>query len=158
MSRLLVLAILLLPCLAQAKAWMGITPAESSREDVFKRFGEPTKKVAQADGKEILAYVGEHAIKGTAQAQFIIASGKVEQIVVFPASTLDITEIEDSFGRSCATEKPGSGAPCYHKQLTDDFRTYFWYKRSGLVVFFNEDKKTVQSLIYNAPASATASK
>ena len=154
--RLLALAALLLPTLALAKPWMGITPAESSRDEVIRKFGEPTKKVVQAEGKEVLAYVGDHAIKGTTQAQFVIAGGKVEQIVVFPATSLDISEVEDTYGRSCAAEKSPSGAACYTKQLTDDFRSFFWYKRLGLVVFFSDDKKTVQSIVFNAPASASA--
>jgi hypothetical protein len=149
------LVLLLSPAVAWPKPWNGITPGESMRADVLQRFGEPSKTVAQSDGKELLAYTAEQAINGTTQAQFtVLPSGKIEQIVVFPSTSLDVADIEDTFGKACAAvEKTGgAGGSCYSKQLTDDFRSYFWYKRLGLVVFFNEDKRTVHSILYNVPA------
>lgn len=142
---------------AAAKPWNGVNPGSSTKADVLKRFGEPTKKVTQ-DGKEVLAYIGEQAIKGTTQTQFTVGTGGlVEQITVFPATAIDKPTVEESFGPACAA--PGTAGPspatstCYVKKLTDDFRTYFWYKRAGFVVFFTEDGKSVYSLLYNAPAS-----
>jgi hypothetical protein len=155
---LLVFIILLAPLTSWAKPWKGITPGASTRADVLQTFGEPTKKVKTGD-KEVLAYLGEHAISGTTQAQFtVLSNGKVEQIVVFPATTLEITEIEDTYGGSCAAaEKAGKQvAACYSKMLNDEFRAFFWYKRLGLVVFFGDDKKTVQSITFTSPAAANA--
>jgi len=155
-KRVVPLIAVLLPALALAKPWNGITPGETPKAEVVKRFGEPSKKLAQGD-KEVMAYIGDQAIKGTPQAQFVIKEGKVEQMVVFPATTLELPEIEDTYGKACAVvEKNGKAAHCYHKQLTDEFRTYLWYKRLGLVVFLNEDKKTVHSIIFNSPVAANA--
>jgi len=141
------------PRLATAKAWNGITPGSSTRADVVKKFGEPTKKVPDK-AKEVLGYIGEQAIKGTTQTQFTInGNGVVEQIVVFPASQVDKATVEDNFGPACSGAPVNSTANCYTKKLTDDFRTYFWYKRLGLVIFFTEDGKSVYSFMYNAPGS-----
>jgi len=153
MKRLVILVLVSLPALAEAKPWLGITPTESTRADVVKKFGEPSKKVPQDGGKELIAYTGEKAIPGTREAQFTIASGKVEQIVVFPTSAVELSEVEETYGKSCAaSEKPP--ANCYSKLLSDNFKTYFWYKKLGLVVFFLDDKKTVHSILFNAPAPA----
>jgi len=150
MGRLLGLALLtlLLPALAHAKAWNGITPNESKRADVVAKFGEPSKTVKQGD-KEIVAYLGKKAIAGTSQAQFTVsAAGVVESIAVFPATKPELSEIEESYGKSCEATK--AAEPCYSKKLTDDFKVYFIYKKLGLIVFFGEDKKTVQSLQFTA--------
>lgn len=153
MKRTLVLLLVLLPGLAQAKPWLGITPTETLRAEVVKRFGEPSKKVQQDGGREILAYTGEKAIPGTKEAQFTIAHGKVEQIVVFPSTAVELAEVEETYGKACgSSERPPPN--CYHRLLSDNFRIYFWYKRLGLVVFFLEDKKSVHSILFNAPASA----
>lgn len=158
MKHLAFLLLLVAPALASARPWNDIHPGQSARTEVVRKFGEPTRKVKQGD-KEILAYLGDQAIKGTTQAQFTVgADGKVEQIVVFPAVTIDVSEIEDMYGPSCAgAEKAGKRvAHCHVKQLTDDFRTYYWYKRMGLVVFFGDDKKTVYSFQFMPPAGGAA--
>jgi hypothetical protein len=155
MRRLFALIIVLVPSLAMAKPWMGITPGESTRAEVVKKFGEPKKKVSQ-DDKEVLAYIGDKAIKGTTQAQFtVLATGKVEKIAVFPTAKLELDEVEETYGKACAAvDKAGQPVPaCYVKVMGDDFKPYFWYKKLGLVVFFSEDKKTVHSIVFTAPAS-----
>jgi hypothetical protein len=37
------------------------------------------------------------------------------------------------------------------KLSEDDYKTYYWFKQLGLVVFFNADGTTVQSFMYVAP-------
>ena len=154
----LALFVLLFPALALARPWMGITPMESTKNDVIGKFGEPKKKVQQGD-KEVIAYLGDRAIRGTTQAHFtVLASGKVEQISVFPAGKVDLSEVEETYGKACADLDKAAQlvTACYVKQLTDEFRTYFWYKRAGLVVFFAEDKKTVHSIVFSAPVKDAA--
>lgn len=138
---------------AWAKPWNGIEPGVSHREEVLKKFGEPSKKV-NVESKEILAYVGPQAIKGTTEAQFRIDSATklVERIDVFPAATVDREAVENTYGPACP---PGPNPPsaCYVKKLTDEFQTYFLYSKLGLAVFWNEDAKTVKSFVFQVPKS-----
>lgn len=139
---------------ASAKPWQGIEPGSSKKEDVVKKFGEPSRTMTQ-DGKEILAYFSKEAIKGTTQTQFKVdpATQLVERIDVFPAPVIEKDTIENSYGAACpAGAMPAT--PCYLRKLTDDFRTYFLYVKLGVAIFFNEDGKTVQSFVFTTPKAA----
>lgn len=159
MRTLLAVLIVAAPALAFGRPWMGITPGESTRAEVIKKFGEPKKSVAQGE-KEILGYTGSTAVSGSKQTQVTIgANGKVEQIAVFPATPLEAAEIEEVYGKACAAYAGGGEGVvnCYAKQLTDDFKPVYRYRKAGLIVFFAADKKTVQSLVFtsaDAPARA----
>jgi hypothetical protein len=139
---------------AAAKPWQGIEPGVSKREDIVKKFGEPSRTVTQ-DGKEIIAYLGKEAIKGTTQAQFKVDPGSqlVERIDVFPRPVIDKDTIENSYGPACPSG-PAPANPCYLRKLTDDFRTYFLFPKLGLAIFFNEDGKTVQSFTFTTLKAA----
>ncbi len=141
-------ATLLIASAALAKPWNAIEPGASHREDVIKKFGEPSKTVNH-EGKEILAYVGPQAIKGTTETQFRIdaANKVVERIDVFPGPTVDKNAVESTYGPQCPSG-PAPAAPCYVKKLTDEFQTYFLYSKLGLAVFWNEDGKSVQSFVF----------
>jgi hypothetical protein len=141
---------------ALAKPWNGIDPGTSKKDDVVKKFGEPSK-VVKAETKETLAYLGEKAIKGTTQAQFKVdsQSGTVERIDVFPGPVIDKDMVEASYGPACPAQGSLSKEPCYVKKITDNFRTYVVYSKLGLAVFFKEDNKTVASFVFT-PLSATA--
>ncbi|HEX4620681.1 MAG TPA: hypothetical protein VH208_03860 [Myxococcaceae bacterium] len=156
MYRAAALAAALLPTLAGAKSWNGIEPGVSKLDDVVQKFGEPSKRV-RSEGVEILAYLGDKAIRGTQQSQFKVnpASQVVERIDVFPGPVIDKDAVENTYGRSCPPGPP-PGAGCYVKKVTDDFRTYFQYAKLGLAVFFSDDGKTVQSFIFTQPKSDTS--
>ena len=150
MPRLLVLTtLLLLPAAAQARSWRNVTPGTTPAADVTKRFGEPTKRLKQG-AKKILAYEGDETIDGTKQAQFTIAEdGKVETIAIFPATVIERTALADTYGPECKEKQVPN---CYVQKVSDDdFKTYFWYAKLGLVVFLSNDGKTVQSLLYVKP-------
>lgn len=155
LAPLLLVLLVLLPPLARAKAWSGIEPGVSRRDDVVKRFGPPSKTLT-VSGKEVLAYTDTSAMKGTSQAQFRVdpATGLVERIDVFPSTVVDHETVEATFGPICP--KPGAPQPaaCFQKKLTDDFRTYYVYARLGLAVFFDEQDDRVQSFVYTAPRPA----
>ena len=148
------LVALLVPAVTHARAWNGIEPGVTSRDEVVKKFGPPTKTLS-VDGHQVLAYTGTSAIKGTAQAQFRVdpASGLVERIDVFPGPVVDRETVESSYGPPC----PTSGAPapgnCFQKRLTEDFRTYYFYPRLGLAVFFDEEGDKVQSFVFQTVKS-----
>src|SRR5262244_499339 len=110
----LVASLLIAPS-ALAKPWNGIEPGVSHREDVVKKFGEPAK-VVNLEGKEILAYTGPHAIKGTTETQFRVDSATklVERIDVFPGPVVDKETVESTYGPACPPG-PQPAAPCYVK-------------------------------------------
>ncbi|HVE82203.1 MAG TPA: hypothetical protein VND93_05125 [Myxococcales bacterium] len=145
---------------ALAKPWNGIDPGTSKKDEVIKKFGDPSKVVkSDKDAKETLAYLGEKAIKGTTQAQFKVdaQSGTVERIDVFPGPVIDKDMVESSYGAACPSAPPMPKDPCYVKKITDNFKAYFVYVKLGLAVFFKEDNKTVSSFVFtamSAPRSA----
>lgn len=145
-----VLLLSLLAAPALAKPWNGIEPGVSTRDDVVKKFGEPSK-VVQVEGKDVMAYIGPNAIHGTQQAQFKVnaATKIVERIDVFPGPVIDKDAVENTYGKACPTG-PLPSNPCYVKRVTEDFKTYFQYAKLGLAIFFNDDGKTVQSFIFTA--------
>ncbi|WP_141332448.1 hypothetical protein [Myxococcus sp. AB025B] len=153
MRTLIALAVVAVSLPAVAKPWQGVEPGVTKKDEVVKKFGEPSRTVSQ-DGKETIAYLGKEAIKGTSQAQFKVdAGGVVERIDVFPGPIIDKETIETSYGPACPSG-PVPSAPCYQRKLTDDFRTYFLYPKLGLAIFFNEDGKTVQSLTFTTQKAA----
>ena len=151
-ARALLSTLLLLGTVALAKAWNGVEPGVTRRDEVVKRFGPPSKTLT-VSGKEVLAYTDSSAMKGTSQAQFRVdpSTSLVERIDVFPSTVVDHDTVEATFGPLC----PKAGAPqpaaCFNKKLTDDFRTYYVYSRLGLAVFFDESEDRVQSFVYTAP-------
>ncbi len=148
------LGAILLCSAALAKPWNGVEPGVTHRDEVVKKFGEPAKTVT-VEGKEILAYVGPHAIKGTNETQFRIdlATKLVERIDVFPGPTIDKETVESTYGPLCPQGSQPT-APCYVKKLTDQFQTYLLYSKLGLAIFLNEDGKTVQSLVFQGPKAS----
>jgi hypothetical protein len=141
---------------AAAKPWQGIEPGVSKKDEVTQKFGEPSCVVAQEkETKEIIAYFGKEAIKGTTQAQFKVdtATKVVERIDVFPGPVIDKEAIENSYGPACPSG-PAPAAPCFVKKVTDEFRTYYLYSKLGLAIFFNEDGKTVHSFIFTTLKAA----
>lgn len=138
-----------LALLVLCKPWNGITPGVSSREDVVKKFGEPSKIVSAA-GRDVLAYQKGKLIKGTTQAQFRVEqkSGVVERIDVFPAPVLTLDDISSAYGPACTPQAPETpDRPCFLRR-DDDKKSYVVYVRLGLAVFFNPDGKTVQTFAF----------
>ena len=154
MRTLALVAVLVAAVPAFAKPWQGIEPGVSKREDVLKKFGEPSRTVTN-EGKEIIAYFENEAIKGTSQTQFKVdaKSQVVERIDVFPGPVIDKETIADTYGPACPSGK-ALATPCFLKKLTDDFRTYYLYPKLGLAIFFNEDGKTVHSFIFTTVKAA----
>jgi hypothetical protein len=148
MKTIAIVAVLLAAAPALAKPWQGIEPGQSKREQIIQKFGEPSK-VVTTEGKEIIAYLDQKAIKGTKQVQFKVDPGThvVERIDVFPGPVIDKESVESTYGSVCPAGK-APPSPCYVKKLTEDFRTYLLYPRLGLAVFLNEDGKTVHSFIF----------
>ncbi|MDY7224766.1 hypothetical protein [Hyalangium rubrum] len=154
MRNLAIFAVLVTAIPAAAKPWQGIEPGVSKRDEVIQKFKEPSR-VVTTDNKEVIAYFGVGAIKGTTQAQFRVdpTTKLVERIDVFPGPVIDKETIENSYGPACPSG-PQPANPCYVKKMTDEFRTYFLYQKLGLAIFFNEDGKTVHSFIFTTLKAA----
>jgi hypothetical protein len=134
---------------ALAKPWNGIVPGSSTKADVVKRFGPPTKTVTQ-NGREVMAYQKANLIKGTTQAQFKIdvKTQVVDRIDVFPAPVLTLADVSQAYGPACTVEAPETAErPCYLKR-DDPQRSYVTYARLGLAIFFGPDGNTVQSFAF----------
>jgi hypothetical protein len=153
MRRLMMLAAVLIASAAVAKPWQGMEPGASTREDVTKKFGEPSKVLA-SNGKNVLVYNGKEAIKGATEAHFRVdpQSNIVERIDVFPAAVIDKDTVESTYGKACPggsfPKDSGKGEACYVKRLTDDLKPYFHYKKLGVVVFFKEEGNAVFSFVF----------
>ena len=148
MRTIAIVAVLLAAAPVVAKPWQGVEPGQTKKELLIQKFGEPSRTVT-TEGKEIIAYFDQKAIKGTKQVQFKVVPGTqlVERIDVFPGPVIDKESVESTYGNACPAGKAPAG-PCYQKKLTDDFRTYMLYAKLGLAVFLNEDGKTVHSFIF----------
>ena len=82
-TRSLLAASALLSASALAKPWNGIDPGVSHRDDVVKRFGQPSKTLTVAEGS--LAYTESAAIREARRpSSGSIGTGLVERIDVFP--------------------------------------------------------------------------
>src|SRR5215208_5329698 len=97
--RLAFLLAALVPGLATARTWKGITPGTSTQQEVLDRFGEPTTKTKRP-GRLVLAYYGEQALEGTRQAQFHLDDKAVVlEITIFLTAHLDQETIEGTYGK-----------------------------------------------------------
>lgn len=129
------------PALAAGRGWQGVTPGATTESEVTSRFGPPSTQ-GKLSGRTALVYKGEQAIAGTRQAQFFArADGVVVEVVVFPANALDKETVEGTYGHPT------------QKAFTDDFRTVWLYKPSGITVFFGKEA-TVDAISFKAPEHA----
>lgn len=143
LSAALLLA-LLLPVLAEAKAWQGIEPGKSTGDEVVARFGEPTTR-KQRGARSVIAYKADQALQGTKEVQFHCrADGVVEEITVFLAASLDAESVEGTFGR--AQSKTFVEAT---------FQKVWLYPSKGVTVYFDKESN-VDVIAYGVPQVARA--
>ncbi len=115
------------PGVARARAWQGVRPGATTESEVTAKFGQPSTQ-GKLSGRTALVYKGEQAIPGTRQAQFFAREdGVVVEVVVFPSSQLDREAVEGTYGHPT------------QKAFTDDFRTVWFFKPSGVTVYFGKD-------------------
>lgn len=147
------LLLLLLPVLAQASAWRGVTPGVTPATEIQAKFGEPSQTV-RVKGKEVLSYLAHRAPKGTTQVQFRISEENqlVDRIDVFPKNVIDRATIESTYGGACPHGADATTVICYRPQLSPDGRSYLVYPALGLAIFLRADGKTVFSIVFGTPA------
>lgn len=139
------LALVVAPALASARAWKGITPGTSTQAEVMEKFGEPTTKTKRT-GRTVLAYYGEQALDGTRQAQFHVdAQGVVVEITIFLTGQLDAESIEGTYGK-----------PPQRTFVEDTFQKVWVYPAAGVTVYFNKEGN-VEALTFGAGTKSKAS-
>ena len=130
------------PALATGRGWQGVTPGATTESEVTSRFGTPSTQ-GKLSGRVALVYKGDQAIPGTRQAQFFSREdGVVVEVVVFPVNALDKETVEGTYGHPT------------QKAFTDDFRTVWIYKATGVTVYFGKEA-TVDAISFK-PVEATA--
>lgn len=143
--RLAFLLAALVPGLATARTWKGITPGTSTQQEVLDRFGEPTTKTKRP-GRLVLAYYGEQALEGTRQAQFHLDDKAVVlEITIFLTAHLDQETIEGTYGK-----------PPQRTFVEDTFQKVWVYPQQGVTVYFGKDG-AVEALTFG-PGAKTAPK
>jgi outer membrane protein assembly factor BamE (lipoprotein component of BamABCDE complex) len=135
---------LLLPALAEAKAWQGIEPGKSTAEEVVARFGEPTTR-KQRGARSVVAYKAEQALPGTKEVQFHCRTdGVVEEITVFLSASLDADSVEGTFGK-----------PQSKTFVEATFQKVWLYPAKGVTVYFDKESN-VDVISYTVPATSKA--
>jgi hypothetical protein len=138
----IVTAVLLGPSFAEARAWKGINPGTSRKDDVVTRFGEPTSHTKRGP-RTVLAYFGEQALEGTKQAQFHVdGSGTVQEITIFLVTPLDAETIEGTYGK-----------PTQKTFVEDTFQKVWVYAGQGVTVYWAKDGSGAEALSFG-PAKA----
>ena len=123
---------------AWARGWQGVTPGATTEREVAAKFGQPSTQ-GKLSGRTALVYKGEQAIPGTRQAQFYARDdGVVVEVVVFPVNQLDKDTVEGTYGKPT------------QKAFTEDFRTVWMFKPSGITVYFGKEG-TVDAISFKAP-------
>ncbi len=135
-----VLLVASIPLTASARGWQGVTPGATPEADLAARFGPPSTQ-GRLGGRLALVYKGDQAIPGTRQAQFFLRDdGVLSEIVVFPTNQLDRETVEGTYG------SPSK------KAFTDDFRSVWFFRQSGITVYFGKDG-IVDAISFKEPAA-----
>jgi hypothetical protein len=136
-------ALWLAPDRAHARGWQGVIPGTTTETEITNKFGPPSTQ-GRLGGRNALVYKGDQAITGTRQAQFFTREdGVVSEVVVFPANQLDKETVDGTYGHPT------------HKAFTDDFRNVWFFKPSGITVYFGKDG-FVDAISFKVPEGAKA--
>ena len=128
-----------------AKPWKGVEPGKTSRAQVIRKFGKPTKEFSKggklSDG---INYQGDAAIEGSLEANFYFdKNGILSRIDVFPSKEIKKADIIRVYGKK------------YTERVTDKGFVFFNYWRKGMVIFFGKDNDKVHSVMFIEPASGS---
>jgi len=137
---------LLLSSSVTAKSWPpkdGVTPGETSRDEVIAKFGEPTRTFSKggrlSDG---INYQGEEAIAGSLEANFYFDKhGILSRIDVFPAREITREQVVKIYGKK------------FQERVTKTGHTFFNYWRVGMIVFFEKEEDKVLSFMFTQAQS-----
>ncbi len=128
-----------------AKPWKGCVPGKTSRDQLLRKFGKPTKEFSKgsklSDG---INYQGDAAIEGSLETNFYFdKKGILFRIDVFPSKTITKAAIIRVYGKD------------YSERVTEKGFVFFNYWREGMVIFFGKDRKKVHSVMFIEPTSGS---
>ena len=128
-----------------AKQWKGCVPGKTSRAQVTRKFGKPTKEFSKggklSDG---INYQGDAAIEGSLETNlYFNKKGILFRIDVFPSKEIVKADIIRVYGKSYAERVTGKGF------------VFFNYWREGMVIFFGKDGEKVHSVMFIEPTSGS---
>jgi hypothetical protein len=128
-----------------AKAWQGAEPGQTTREQLFRLFGPPTRVFSKGGQlSEGITYQKEQAIQGAREANFYFdKNGILSRIDVFPSKDISPEEIVSVFGKN------------YTERITKTGNSYYNYAKDGMVVFFDKDNTKVLSFLFTKPSDST---
>jgi len=124
-----------------AKDWKGVVPGTTKKSEVLEKFGPPTRELTRSGefSKGVL-YQGAQHLEGTKQVQFLFDAQEVIQVIyVFPALDLKRDQIIATYGKG------------FEEKLNDSFKTYLYFKKDGIVVYFKEGNQVVSSITFQKP-------
>jgi hypothetical protein len=136
---------LLVSSSVMAKPWKGCVPGKTSRSQVLRKFGKPTKEFSKggklSDG---VNYQGDAAIEGSLETNFYFnKKGILFRIDVFPSKEITKADIIRVYGKS------------YAERRTEKGFVFFNYWREGMVIFFGQDSEKVHSVMFIEPTSGS---
>lgn len=128
-----------------AKQWKGTVPGKTSRQQVIRKFGKPTKEFSKggklSDG---INYQGDAAIEGSLETNFYFdKKGILVRIDVFPSKEIMKADIIRVYGKS------------YAERRTEKGFVFFNYWREGMVIFFGKDTDKVHSVMFIEPTTGS---
>jgi hypothetical protein len=135
----------LLSSSVMAKPWKGTVPGKTSRAQVIRKFGAPTKEFSKggklSDG---INYQGDGAIEGSLETNFYFdKKGILFRIDVFPSREIKKADILRVYGKD------------YAERVTEKGFVFFNYWREGMVIFFGKDSEKVHSVMFIEPVSGS---
>jgi hypothetical protein len=128
-----------------AKPWKGTVPGKTSRAQVVRKFGKPTKEFSKGGNlSDGINYQGDAAIEGSLETNFYFdKKGILFRIDVFPSKTITKADIIRVYGKG------------YVERVTDKGFVFFNYWREGMVIFFGKDSEKVHSVMFIEPTTGS---
>lgn len=123
--------LLILPSGAFAERWYGIIPGATTRDEVQRILGEPSRTLKEPAGHESWVYEGEQAPFGTSGVGIVLRldSGLVDYIEVDPLQHMAWPLLKERYGEPDEKTAPKEGLSIYR------------YPRRGLLIIMDTGKE-----------------
>lgn len=134
----LVCAVVAIPLTARGKAFKGMRPGKTTKQQVIDKFGVPSREFSKggklSDG---IRYDGDETIDGTLEANFYFDKhGVLFRIDVSPARELTKAQVVKVYGKD------------YQEGTARQGLRYVNYPDAGLLIFFEPDVDRVKLFLF----------